>query len=41
MPSNTKLVHFYMLITLKDLKVHVVGKFVKTLFYGEKHSFIE
>ena len=43
MPNYTNLVHFYMLITLKDKKyvVLVVEKFVKTLFYSEKHSFIE
>ena len=37
--TTQKLVHFYMLNTLKLKKV--VEKFVKTLFYGEKHSFIE
>ena len=33
-----KRVHFYVLITLKH---KTVEKFVKNLFYGEKHSFIE
>ena len=33
MPNNTKLVHFYMLITPKHKKV--VEKFVKKNYYGE------
>ena len=36
---HKKLVHFYMRITLKHKRV--VEKFVKNMFYGEKHSFIE
>ena len=37
--TTQKLVHFYVLITLKHKKE--VEKSVKTLFCGERHSFIE
>ena len=39
MPTTQKLVHFYMLITLKHTKI--VEKFVKKKVDGEKYSFIE